>query len=79
MICNTDMEQILSVITMKDISSRADYPVRRKTNQTGQPYWVVDDFCGLDQASVEPSINLTDLEWDGNEINLAIQLIYLNL
>ena len=71
MICNTDMEQILSDITMKDINPRTEYPVRKKINHAGQPYWGVDDFCGLDKSSVEASVNLTDLEWDGNEVYLA--------
>ncbi|ADL03764.1 conserved hypothetical protein [[Clostridium] saccharolyticum WM1] len=71
MICNTDMEQILSDITIKDINHRTEYPVLMKINQTRQPYWVVDNFCGIDKTPIDASVNLTDLEWDGNEIYLA--------
>lgn len=71
MIYNTDMERILSDITMKDINPRTEHPVFMKTNLAGQPYWGVDNFCGIDKTPIDGSVNLTDLEWNGNEIYLS--------
>lgn len=65
------MEQILLGIPMTEINPRTNYPVWKKTNRIGQPYWGVDNFWGIDSAPVEESINLADLEWAGNEICLT--------
>ncbi len=46
------------------------YPIWKKQDQAGRPYWGVSDFWHLDQNGVPASEDLSQLEWDGNEVHL---------
>ncbi len=46
------------------------YPICKKYDQAGRPYWGVSDFWHLDQNGVSASEDLSQLEWDGNEVHL---------
>ena len=76
------MERYLSAITAEHIEPQAGYPIWRKLNQAGQPYWGAGDFCGIVTSLVNDDYDLTELEWNGNEVhisysdNISSMLIY---
>ena len=70
MICNSSMKRIIESIRVKRTYLQNSFPIEKKINQRGQPFWCVSNSCGLIDASNTDDINLTDLEWDGNEIYL---------
>lgn len=49
----------------------SDYPIWRKTDAAGRPYWGTGSFCGMERKCVPPDANLSYLEWDGNEVHLS--------
>ena len=49
----------------------SEYPIWRKTDAAGRPYWGTGSFCGMDRKHVQPDVNLSYLEWDGNEVYLS--------
>ena len=57
-------------INVDDISADNAYPIWKKRDQAGRPYWGVSDFWHLDQNGVSASEDLSRLEWDGNEVHL---------
>ena len=57
-------------INVDDISADNAYPIWKKRDQAGRPYWGVSDFWHLDQNGVSASEDLSCLEWDGNEVHL---------
>ena len=71
MILNKSMEQYLNTITVGHIEPQAEYPIWRKLNQAGQPYWGVGDFCGIVTSSVDGDCDLMELEWNGNEVHIS--------
>ena len=71
MLINQLMEQYLSAITVKHIIPQTEYPKWRKINQAGQPYWGVGDFCGIMTSFVNSDCDLTELEWNGNEVHIS--------
>ena len=46
------------------------YPIWHKTDIAGRAYWGVASFCGLDEYPISSDQDLSQLEWDGNEIYL---------
>ena len=57
-------------IDINDIPANDAYPIWKKQDQAGRPYWGVADFWHLDQNGVLASDDLSQLEWDGNEVHL---------
>ena len=57
-------------INVDDIPAKDAYPIWKKYDQAGRPYWGVSDFWNLDQYGVPASEDLSQLEWAGNEVNL---------
>ena len=57
-------------IDADDVPAMDAYPIWKKQDQAGRPYWGVSDFWHLDQNGVPASEDLSQLEWDGNEVHL---------
>ena len=57
-------------IIINDVPVKNAYPIWKKQDQAGRPYWGVSDFWHMDQNGVPASEDLSRLEWDGNEVNL---------
>ena len=70
MLANSSMKKILEHISIDHIKFQENYTIWKKINQNGQPYWGVGEFCGLAVAANNGDRDLTELEWDGNEINI---------
>lgn len=68
MILNSLMKNILKCVEYDKIPSCAEYPIRQNTSYNGEPFWSVGDFCGLLDAGIKGQYELTELEWNGNEI-----------
>lgn len=62
-------------IIINDLPVKQTYPIWKKYDLTGRPYWGVSDFWHLDQNSVPASEDLSRLEWDGNEMNLDVYTV----
>ena len=67
---NSKMEALLKQISLNKLPSVESAPIWEKKNYIGESFWGVSDFCGLlgSKPSSIQGRNLTDLEWDGNEI-----------
>ena len=59
-------------IDINDIPANDAYPIWKKQDQADRPYWGVADFWHLDRNGVSASEDLSQLEWDGNEVNLDV-------
>lgn len=72
MICNLKMAKILNQIDQNNLSTKKVLPIWVKKNNMGEVFWGVDNFCGCigKKPTSLQGKNLTDLEWDGNEINI---------
>ena len=70
LICNNAMRQYLSKISMNTVSPKDSYSIWRKFAQDGRPYWGTGDFCGMGGLVPGRGCDLTQLEWDGNEVNI---------
>lgn len=57
-------------IDVDAVNTNNSYPIWKKQDQAGRPYWGVSDFWNLDQNGVSASEGLSQLEWDGNEVHL---------
>ena len=57
-------------ISIDDVPVNNAYPIWKKQDRAGRPYWGVSDFWHLDQKGVPASEDLSQLEWDGNEVHL---------
>lgn len=67
--CNFLMGRLLAMVNLKEIGPLEEYRIWKAYNLDGDPFWGVGDFCGLDTKQVvRYGRELTDLEWDGNEI-----------
>lgn len=56
-----------------EIPQNKAYLIWKKTDITGRAYWGVLPFCGLDDHPAHPNQDLSQLEWDGNEVYLDAQ------
>ena len=45
------------------------FPIWQKTDSTGRPYWGVGTFFSWDRCEDLQGRNLSQLEWDANELN----------
>ena len=57
-------------IDVDAVNTNNSYPIWKKQDQAGRPYWGVSDFWNLDQNGVSASEDLSRLEWNGNEVRL---------
>ena len=57
-------------IDVDAVNTNNSYPIWKKHDQAGRPYWGVSDFWNLDQNRPTSSEDLSQLEWDGNEVHL---------
>lgn len=55
------------------ISQDSSYPIWQKEDAIGRKYWGVSNFCGMDRKQIKSTQDLSQLEWDGNEIHLDVQ------
>ena len=55
------------------ISQDSSYPIWQKEDCIGRKYWGVSNFWGLDRKQIKSTQDLSQLEWDGNEIHLNAQ------
>ena len=70
---NRSMKDLLekySIDSIDRISQNNAYPIWHKTDPTGRMYWGVESFCGMDKSPICSDQDLSQLEWDGNEIYL---------
>ena len=51
----------------------SSYPIWQKEDAIGRMYWGVSNFWGLDRKQIKSTQDLSQLEWDGNEIHLDAQ------
>ena len=71
---NRRMEQLFRQYAMDpagEYPNTPAYPIWRKTDASGRPYWGTGSFCGMDRCPIQPETNLSWLEWDGNEVYLS--------
>ncbi len=71
---NRTMRRLLQQyrIHVNDVPAQNTYPIWKKQDQAGRPYWGVSDFWNLDQNGVSASEDLSRLEWNGNEVRLDV-------
>ena len=55
------------------ISQDNSYPIWQKEDTIGRKYWGVSNFCGMDRKQIKSTQDISQLEWDGNEIHLDAQ------
>lgn len=74
MILNPAMKKLLceyDVGEIENIPCNDAWPVWRKEDTVGRPYWGTGSFCGMDRIPICADRNLSWLEWDGNEVHLG--------
>ena len=70
---NNSMRALLAAhfVSVNDpIPENSAYPIWCKTDATGRTYWGTSSFCGLDKQPLPLDTDLSQLEWDGNEVHL---------
>ena len=70
---NSAMRELLEQYKIDDlhlIAQDCSYPIWQKEDTIGRKYWGVSHFWGLDRKKVQSTQDLSQLEWDGNEIFL---------
>lgn len=73
---NRAMKSLLEQYQIDDvhlISQDSSYPIWQKEDAIGRKYWGVSNFCGMDRKQIKSTQDLSQLEWDGNEIHLDVQ------
>ncbi|MDD4096639.1 MAG: hypothetical protein PHP22_10415 [Oscillospiraceae bacterium] len=71
MIQNRALHYFLRDIDMDRISPSNGHPITRHQNETGEPLWIVSN-TGFSLNGCKPftGTELTDLEWDENEVTI---------
>lgn len=70
---NLNMKSLLkehSIDSIDCISQNNAYPIWHKTDTAGRVYWGVASFWGMDKSPICSTCDLSQLEWDGNEVYL---------
>lgn len=57
-------------IEMDPIDTDDSFPIWQKSDRKGRLYWGITDFWELDKRGVPENADLSQLEWDGNEVFL---------
>ena len=65
---NKSMSLLLKDINIREISPIKHYPIWQKKDKNGRPYWGVGHFCSFDPHGNLEEQDLSQLEWDGNEV-----------
>lgn len=72
MISNKKMKELLSDIDLSSIELRNYYSVFERINSNNEKYWVISNESDCSMCcAVSKEINLTNFEWDNNEIYIA--------
>lgn len=72
MISNKKMKELLSDIDLSNIELKNYYSVFERVNSNNEKYWVISNESDCSMCSVvSKGINLTNFEWDNNEIYIA--------
>lgn len=72
MISNNKMKELLSDIDLSNIELKNYYSVFERINSNNEKYWVISNEADCSMCSVvSKEINLTNFEWDNNEIYIA--------
>lgn len=69
---NFNMKSLLKehLIDIDCVSQNNAYPIWHKTDTSGSMYWGVASFLGMEKSPTCEAQNLSQLEWDGNEVCL---------
>ena len=71
MVYNLLMKKLILDIDINCLLFKYSNPIWNKFTEYNKPYWGCDDFCGIKPLSKDMSpIDLTDLEHEGNDINI---------
>lgn len=68
---NKSMEMLLKDVDIQNIEPINSYPIWQKKDKNGRPYWGVGNFVSFDQCGNLEEADLSQLEWDGNEVQLS--------
>lgn len=72
MIINAKMKELLSDTDLSSIELKNYYSVFERENSNNEKYWVISNESDCSMCSVvSKEINLTNFEWDNNEIYIA--------
>ena len=72
MISNKKMKELLSDIDLSNIELKNYYSVFERVNSNNEKYWVISNESDCSMCcAVSKGINLTNFEWDNNEIYIA--------
>ena len=72
MLANQTMAMLLREqgIDMDSVDADISFPIWKKHDPAGKPYWGISHFWGLDKNGIPAGQDLSQLEWDGNEVFL---------
>lgn len=72
MICNSKMQSFIKDIDISNITPKNYYSIFEKENSNNEKYWVISNEtdCTLCKT-VSVGKNLTEFEWDNNEIFIS--------
>lgn len=73
---NSGMKSLLQkhlIESIDNIPENHEYPIWKKADIAGRMYWGVSSFWGLDDNPMHSHQDLSQLEWDGNEVYLDAQ------
>lgn len=72
MIINAKMKELLSDTDLSSIELKNYYSVFERENSNNEKYWVISNESDCSMCcAVSKEINLTNFEWDNNEIYIA--------
>ena len=72
MITNAKMKKLISGIDLSNIELKNYYSVFERENSNNEKYWVISNESDCSMCcAVSKEINLTNFEWDNNEIYIA--------
>ena len=72
MITNAKMKKLISGIDLSNIELKSYYSVFERENSNNEKYWVISNESDCSMCcAVSKEINLTNFEWDNNEIYIA--------
>ena len=72
MVYNLEMKKLLENINLSQFTSYNNKLIEKRTSVNGEEYYrLKEGFCLPDKRIVARGIELTELEWDGNEIYIS--------
>lgn len=76
MVFNNQAKEKFSEINISDIKPNDNFPIWKKYDDFGRAYYGVSHFWNMDER-ISADTDLSQLEWDGNEINICFDNIDL--